>query len=297
MKRLFVALITGGFAAVSLPGCTQPVCGAVVVRAQVEAAQGALNLADLLAPGTCPPLYREAAQVSLGRVPRAGSVRVLDGRQIRRLLEDFGNLVFGGLASGDHGSGERGMNLAKDDNQRIPERVVVRQAGAVKTCAEIAKFISRSERSLDVTEASEWGDSLDCAAARNIPKNSSLELLKTTWNAGLERREFALRCGHPEDCVPFLVWTHEKPPASRVPRSVPSRKSENPAANGSDIVQLIKPGQTAMLTWEQAGIRLVLPVTCLEAGGFGQFIRVRFKNANRTMRAEIIGAGTLRASL
>jgi hypothetical protein len=41
----------------------------------------------------------------------------------------------------------------------------------------------------------------------------------------------------------------------------------------------------------------VLPVTCLEAGGLGQFVRIRFKNAARTLRAEIVGAGMLRASL
>ena len=47
---------------------------------------------------------------------------------------------------------------------------------------------------------------LDCAAARNVPEDASLELVKAKWNAGLQRREFALRCGRPEDCIPFLVW-------------------------------------------------------------------------------------------
>jgi flagella basal body P-ring formation protein FlgA len=65
--------------------------------------------------------------------------------------------------------------------------------------------------------------------------------------------------------------------------------------NGGE--RLVKPGQTAMLTWEQAGIRVVLPVTCLDAGGLGQFVRVRFKNAARTLWAEVIGESTLRASL
>jgi len=66
---------------------------------------------------------------------------------------------------------------------------------------------------------------------------------------------------------------------------------------GSGAERLVKPGQTATLTWEQAGLRIVLPVTCLDAGGLGQFVRVRFKNAARILRAEVMGKAILRASL
>jgi flagella basal body P-ring formation protein FlgA len=59
----------------------------------------------------------------------------------------------------------------------------------------------------------------------------------------------------------------------------------------------VQRGQTAMLTWEQGGIRVVLPVTCLEAGAAGQFVLVRFQNAPRTVRAEVVGAGEVRVSL
>jgi len=51
-----------------------------------------------------------------------------------------------------------------------------------------------------------------------------------------------------------------------------------------------------MLTWEQAGLRMVLR-NLPEAGGLGQFVRVRFKNAPGTLRAEVVGAGSVRASL
>jgi flagella basal body P-ring formation protein FlgA len=61
--------------------------------------------------------------------------------------------------------------------------------------------------------------------------------------------------------------------------------------------QLIKPGQTATLRWDEGGIRIVLPVTCLDAGALGQTVRVQFKNARRILRAEILSDGTLRAGL
>jgi hypothetical protein len=283
MKRLIGALIIVGCAASSLLCRGEAVCQKLVVRSQVEAAPGELSLADLLAPGMCPQWYRWAAQISLGAVPRAGGVRVLEGDEIRRLI---------------HGSGDRGEKISADDRLRIPERVVIRRARAVKSCAEIARVVSQADPAL-----SEPGrgrglkeKDLDCAAARNIPEDASLELVKAKWNAGLQRREFALRCGRPEDCIPFLVWE----PADTAAASAQSfllKTSDGSTPGQNEALPLIKAGQTVMLTWDEAGIRVIMPVTCMEAGGLGQRVRVRFKNAPRTLRAEIVGVGMVRASL
>jgi len=284
MNQRFTAVITLGLAMLSLPCCAEPACREVVIRAQVEAAQGALRLADLLAPETCSQLYGRAAQVTLGAAPRTGSMRVFDGSDIRRLLEPLG----------EHSFGEHEQSLAIN-NSHIPERIVVRQRRAAKTCAEIGKVITAADGSEEMSESSRWRD-LDCAAAGNIPEDAPLELMKISWNAGLNRREFALRCTRSEDCIPFLVWIRGPAPATGLIPSFPSRALQ--AQKGEvKTAPLVKIGQTAMLTWEQANIRIVLPVTCLEAGGLGEFIRVRFKNTSGTVRAEIVGAGTLRASL
>jgi hypothetical protein len=277
MKRLWVGLITIAFAAWGPVCLAETACRALVVRSQVEAAEGGLTLADLLGSGTCPQWYRAAAQVSLGATPRAGSVRVIDGGEIRRLMEGLGEHEFAGRQA------------------YVPERVVVRQARALKSCGEIADFVA-TVRAEGEPGGSEALKNIDCAAARNIPANASLELLKTGWNAGLERREFALRCRRPEQCIPFLVWSREPASEASLDGLLRARKTES-AKTGSAEARLIKPGQTAMLTWEQAGIRVVLPVTCLEAGGLGEFVRVRFKNAAGTLRAEIVGASAVRASL
>ena len=126
-------LITVGCAGSSLPCHGETACQKLVVRSQVEAAAGELSLADLLAPGTCPRWYREAAQVSLGAVPRAGGVRVLEGEEIRRLI--------GGIRDG-------GWNTSAENQEIMPQRIVVRQARAVKSCAEIARVISAAEPAL-----------------------------------------------------------------------------------------------------------------------------------------------------
>jgi hypothetical protein len=310
---MVTALIGVVLAALSLPCWAESACGAgvrtagvrAVVRADVEAAPGTLTLADLLAPGTCPQLFRQAAQVSLGAAPRAGSVRVLDGSEVRRLIEGVEDRSFG----------DRMQNSSKDGRDQIPERVLVRQAEAVKSCAEIGRFIAGVDRASPAMPDGRRWENLDCAAARNIREGAPLELVKATWNAGLERREFALRCSRAEDCIPFLVWSRDQtsstgvarsPSSSRPSSSSPSSSrlsssglSQSPLAEGraKDLARLIQRGQTALLTWEQAGIRIVAPVTCLEAGGIGEFVRVRFKHAPRTLRAEIVGAGRLRASL
>ena len=285
MKRLatIMILITLGCASSSLPCRGEAACQKLVVRSQVEAAQGELSLADLLAPGMCPQWYRWAALVSLGAVPRAGSARVLEGDEIRRLI---------------HGSGDRGRKISGDDRLRIPERVVIRQARAVKSCAEIARAVSQANSAMSDSGGGRGlkEKDLDCAAARNVPEDASLELVKAKWNAGLQRREFALRCRRPEDCIPFLVWE----PADTAAASAQSfllKTSQGSTPGQNEALPLIKAGQTAMLTWDEAGIRVIMPVTCMEAGALGQRVRVRFKNAPRTLRAEIVGAGMVRVSL
>jgi hypothetical protein len=284
MNRLAIALIAAGFTTATLSCRAQSAC-AIIVRSSVEVEAGELTLADLLEPNACPHLRRLAAQVSLGTAPRAGRERVLDGRQIGRLIgtltEDARHLS----TDKDDKNKEEKEKEEKDNSGDlgIPERIVVRLRGATKSCAEIAEFVAPGAAS----------QSLNCGAARGVPEDASLELLKTDWNARLQRREFALRCLRPENCVPFLVWDREKKPSTIATGAA----SMHLASGGSSAARLVKRGQTATLTWEQGGIRVVLPVTCLDAGGLGQFVRVRFPNAGRTLRAEVVGEGTLRASL
>jgi len=295
MKRFAVALMSGLLAAVSFAYATEPACTEVTVQSRVEVKRGELTLADLLARGACPQLRQAAARVSLGTAPRVGSVRLLDGRQIRSALE--------GLAGA-------GSTSKKEISMKVPERIVVQRAGARKSCVEIARFVAGAASSQNMASFhGQWQQDLDCAAALDIPKDTPLELTKTAWNPVLLRWEFALRCARPEDCVPFLVWAHvgSTPPSAVADSSDRAIRSPTLLAEpsssalskvgGGGIERLVKPGQTATLTWDQAGIRVVLPVTCLDAGGLGEFVRVRLKNAARILRAEVVGEGMLRANL
>ena len=282
-KRRFTVALASTLWAASLPCAAGSNCAPVEVQAEVQVHAGELTLADLLAPNTCPLLRERAAQVSLGSAPRAGSVRGFDGQQIRRLLDRLEDGASGFTAGDD----------------RIPERITVRRAGTTKSCAEIARLIATASSAQNTAAgASASKDGLDCTAAHGITEESALELASISWNASMQRWEYALRCARPENCVPFLVWTRARKTGAMPVQSFTGQRAETATPAGeTGVVRLVKRGQTATLTWDQGGIRIVLPVTCLEAGGYGQFVLVRLPNASRTLRAEVTGAGELRASL
>jgi hypothetical protein len=285
MNRLTIALIGVGFAAAALSCRADSAC-LIAVIPSIRVGPGELTLADLLEPKACPHLRQLAAQMNLGAAPRAGSERVFEGREVGRLID---GLEEAGQSESDDRYQER---YKTDDERRIPARIVVRRQGATKSCAEIAEIIALA------LAPSAGSGALDCAAARGIPQASSLELLKTDWNLRLRRWEYRLRCARAEDCVPFLVWRDEGLSGDgKKSTAVAGLAPQKLQAGGSVTVRLVKRGQSATLTWDQGGIRIVLPVTCLDEGELGQFVRVRLPSAGRTLRAEVVGEGTLRAQL
>ena len=280
MRWLAMALISVACAAAPLNCRAESECAPASVRSSVEVEGEQLTLAELLEPDTCSWWRGLATRMSLGAVPRAGSERVFEGREIRRLLSTLENRI-----SSSAGGGRRVPEQVVPEHI-VPERIVVRRAGLSKTCADIAEFVRSESPSL-----------LNCAAAPSVPKDAPLELLRTSWNSPLQRTEYALRCVRADDCVPFLVWAGERKTSAILATTAVSKPPDPSNANEGRMARLVKPGQTAILSWEHAGIRVVLPVTCLEAGGFGQFVRVRFQNASRTLRAVVVGAAMLRANL
>lgn len=234
------------------------------LRESVEVGAGNLSLADLLPPGECPGWYAAAAQVSLGAAPRAGMERVFEGAEIRGRL----------AALGARGGTFPAILPA------APERIVVRRAESEMTCADLARFLQ-----IVPWEASDPPGRNDLHCSARVPAGAALELRKSSWNPLLRRWEFALRCRRAGECVPFLAWS-----------AAGGGDAANPASDPPQT-WVVKRGETATLTWDEAGIRVVMPVTCLEAGRLGQSIRVRLENAARTMRAKVVGAGALRVSL
>jgi Chaperone for flagella basal body P-ring formation len=285
MNRAYRGFAILAVVAASLRCAAGASCARVVLPSRVEAAPGKLTLADLLAPDACAQLRQAAQQVSLGSVPQAGSVRVLDGQQLRALIESM--------------AARANLSVIQTAALQIPARITVRRAGATKSCAELAGFLTGAALQEKIAATPpDWKQEIDCAGAPRIPEETELELVRTGWNAVLQRWEFALRCVQSEDCLPFLLWV-------RVPRALAAQMAESssgsarglPALETKGTERVVKSGQSATLIWDQAGIRVVLPVTCLDAGSLGEFVRVRLKSAPRILRAKVSGEGMLRASL
>lgn len=139
---------------------------------------------------------------------------------------------------------------------------------------------------------------LDCGAMPALTVGINLELTKIFYDRILRSWEFLVRCASTADCVPFLV---------RWPRPAWAEQRQAEVAQLSlsasrDIAPqrqhvLLRPGETTTLVWDQDGIRVVLPVICLDQGNVGDSIRVRIKSGSRVLRAEIINESLLRAIL
>jgi hypothetical protein len=275
-----ILTLAGLWLAPTLPAAVT--CSQLRVKDYVELRGGEFTLADLLSSGTCSRMHEMASRVNLGAAPTAGTVRVLGRSQVQGWLDALA------AASG----------ISDEIASPVPAKIVVQRAGARKSCAAIADFARQSLTQADGRDVPL--ENFNCAAAQSIPEGTRLALTKSAWNTGLQRWEFSLRCSQSEDCVPFLVWARavsgsraSKPGRTLLP--FPSlRKSFETHGGGNE--RLIKTGQTATLCWDERGIRIVLPVTCLDSGTLGQTVRVEFKNARRILRAEIMSDGTLRAT-
>ncbi len=281
MKWMILIFAAAWFAP-ALPCLAAASCAHLRVKARAVVGSGEVSLADLLDSSACARYRQLAAEANLGAAPLAGSVRVLDGEQVRRRFDAIA------AANG----------LQEEFVQDVPARIVVQRGGEKKACAAIAEFAMRGLSLKRRSRISQ--ESFHCAGASSIPADAPLEMAKAAWNAGLRRWEFSLRCSRAGDCVPFLVWAGEKPgressdAAAAGMSSSPSRLFVDHSAVDE---RLIKAGQTATLRWDAGGIRIVLPVTCLDSGTLGETVRVRFKNTPRTLRAEILSDGSLWAGM
>jgi hypothetical protein len=300
MKRTQIFGSLAVLAISCFPAAALPRCAAIGLRANAEVGDSGISLADLLTAESCPALRHAAASVWLGNSPQPGSTRVFDSSEIRRAFHQLALADPLAKAAADVHSPE-GI---------VPERIVVRRAGAKASCGEIGDFVSRTLRArmpvdASLTSARELttaqplpGRELDCGRAGRIPRDAPLELIRAFWDPALQGWEYSLRCVRPSDCVPFLVRqipAASKPgAASKTASDLRFPKGQPQSANAPVAVQV---GQTATLFWEQDGIRAVLPVTCLDRGAVGSLVRARTKNGNRILRAEVVSAGVLRAAL
>ena len=256
------------------------------VRANVEVPSGEFSLAELLSPDSCPPLRAAAALVPIGRVPLPGSVRVIAGDDVRALLQK---------TDADHR-----FDLA---SLGIPLRVTVRAAGDRASCQEISSQLLGGARRDPLRDPPHptADTAIACGAAERINSDAPVRLTRTRWNRASENWEISARCADPRDCVPFLVVLPGDTPANlpallklAPDAATVSASRLSPHGEDSGVKPLVVAGSRAMLTWDAEGVRVVVPVFCLDSGGEGQAVRARIIEGGRVVRAVVVSRGMLR---
>lgn len=239
----------------------------IQVKGEIEVSGSAVSLADLLAGAACPAMRQAASRVRLGSVPLPGSVRVLDGAEVRGMLEKITAFV------------EDRVSV------RVPERVSVRRAGGRASCNDISARMDSQK--------------CNCGMAGRIPLGAPLVFSRPVWDRSLAHWKFVARCTRPGDCVPFLVEVAGLTPEAEAAATQAPQKSqvitaaESIAAASGEL--LVHSGQMATLLWDQDGIRMRLRAICLERGALGDVIRARVVPRGRVLRATVISGGGLRA--
>jgi len=268
MNRLAIIVAFGSLLNTTLPCQGQTTCE-VAVLGSVEAHKPDLSLADLLVPGTCPPILASASEVGLGRSPLPGSARIFEGGQVRALLEQ----IVWKLPA------EMRTNLIVS----VPERVSVRRSSLL-SCSEIASRLSP-----DLNE-------IDCAAAERVSREAQLEIARKTWNRATRTWDVVVRCTRPGDCVPFLVRVPQGAGVASPPelgyRHPSGARDAHSLFSAQDQV-LVRSGQLVTLVWDQKGIRVVVSAVCLDQGRQGEIVRARIAHTGRIVSAVVVGRARL----
>jgi len=304
MKPLSTVWSLASWAALSLAAAAQANCAPIALASTVEVPAGEFSLANLLPPGTCPPMVQAASTLRLGGAPLAGSVRVLGRAEIGGLLARLD-------ANWPDQAGAAVLVT-------VPERVIIRRAGPRASCAELGAHIAQILRpaasapsdggAAQLGSALVDAENLDCGAVERIPQSAPLAIRQAAWDRTGQSWNLTVRCLRASDCVPFLVRVRGPglgPGVSPLPAPGGNRAAATGPVPGSSAARAlpaghepptVRRGESVMLAWDGAGIRLLVPAVCLDSAAAGERVRARLAGSGRIMPAIVVAQGMLRAA-
>jgi hypothetical protein len=133
------------------------------------------------------------------------------------------------------------------------------------------------------------------------PPQAALRVTSCRWDALQQELQCYLRCSAAPACRPFVAMIHpRKTEAVAALRTLAlgEPSSRNPVLGGlprkvAPEALLVKTGERARLELAGPGIRIKLPVVCLERGILGQQVRARAVGETKVFLARVIGPGLL----
>lgn len=263
----------------------------IVVPEKIEVSGRTLTLAALL-PANAPVELRSAAQnIDLGRGPLLGSIRVLKKDEMEARLKNFPEILQSIL---------------------LPSQVIVQRRGSRIAPDQLQSAIAAFLRSRGWNMNGLPGGSafqVEGAAKTSLP-HAGLVVESATWDAEHKGLQFRVQCSDRTVCGNFLVHIQPGPETISLwrqrfggpqqPFSVASAHAlvvKRVAQKPSPELVLVLAGKPATLILQGNGIRITMPVICLEPGSLAQNIRVRDVLGKHSFEAKVIGAELLQAEL
>lgn len=265
----------------------------VVVAEKVEVPGDELTLAALLPASAPPGLLQAARSIDLGRSPLLGSVRPLTKKEIEARLKNSPETL-------------RAI--------RLPEHVIVSRRSFAIAPERLQAAIRNFLRTRGWSAADLRGESAAQVEglARTALPDATFEVEDAAWDARHHRLQFRIHCVARAACGSFIadaqpspamapLWQqrfgslHKSHAGSKA--SVQARATEPVAQKQSSQPALALAGKPATLILQGNGIRITMPVICLQRGAFAQKVRVRDLPGKHMFEARVIGAELLQAEL
>jgi hypothetical protein len=256
------------------------------LRTAVWVEDASVRLSDLLPPGEPEAIRMAGASIRLGTSPLPGSTRTIDKELLIERLAEYPALL---------------------RRTCLPERIFVRRGGRPIPPQAVQNAISDFLRARGVNPAQFHASPLAAGATqiRTLGRNPAIEVTGSRWDPRQQSLEFRLRCHARSGCGSFLVKMRmpERPSGAllrRLSSLGAAASSALPPAVAAHVAEpqpsLEQAGDAAILVVASGGIRISLPVICLQRGALRETIRVRAANGHRVFHAEIMGSGLLRAA-
>jgi hypothetical protein len=238
-------------------------------------ADNVIRLSDLLPEDAPEGLREQAYRIELGRSPQCRTPRVLQSGEIARRL-------------GGHAGLEQLVS--------IPERITVERQGqrisGDLVRRAIDEFLAMHPQG---STAADFAGLKVLGAPEVSASAPPLRVEAARWDRQRNHLEFVIACVHEKTCGRFLAVA-DLPDAGPHPENF--LPGPRPRANaGAPPPILARAGSAAMMNMEDGRIHIELRVICLQPGALGQTIRAREADGLRIYRAQVTGAGTLRARL
>ncbi len=134
------------------------------------------------------------------------------------------------------------------------------------------------------------------------PDGAALQVTSSRWDRLQRQLEFHLECSTVGTCRPFLATLRasdsEIPLGLRgitpdAPTGKEHRNSQPVGKLAARARPLVHAGEHVRLVMTGPGIRMKIPVVCLESGALGQTIRARSMEDPKIFYAQVVGAGLL----